>query len=153
MILKQLPYLTSLNCESTSISQSEDENKGEDAEYRFDNIDRLQIYPKLPSKEIICLIKHFPKMIDLYAECEFDDPDLHSILGAIGSNNLAHAQYLRSVTLMKKTGREELINEIISIIDSLKPSLDNQCFSNYSINKGDNQIILRMTPIKSDNSY
>ena len=122
MILKQLPYLTSVNCKSTSISQTEEESKGTDEEYRFDSINRLQIHPKLSSKEIICLINYFPKMINLDATCtcEFYDPDLHSILDAIAFNNLAHAKYLWSVTLTREKEREELINDIISIIEPMK---------------------------------
>lgn len=108
MILKKLPHVTFLSIDAESISEIDDQkNESINADNRFDNIDQLEINAKLPWEVVTYLIKYFPKLIDLHVYCEYLDKILYAILGSFPFNDLAGAEYLRRVNLMKKKEEEE----------------------------------------------
>jgi hypothetical protein len=110
MILKELPHVTYLNINSVSISQIEDENNEDtNAENRFDNIDQLEINAKIPWEGVSCLMKYFPKLLNLHVYCECSDQVFDAIRGSFPLNDLTGVEYLRRVNPIKEEQEKNFI--------------------------------------------
>jgi hypothetical protein len=97
-----------LSIDAESFSEIDDQkNESINADNRFDNIDQLEINAKLPWEVVTYLIKYFPKLTNLHVYCEYLDKVLYTILGSFPFNDLARAEYLRRVNLIKKKEEEE----------------------------------------------
>jgi len=77
-------------------------NEDTNAENRFDNIDQLEINAKIPWEGVSCLMKYFPKVLNLHVYCECQGQALDAIRGSFPLNNLKGVEYLRRVNLMKE---------------------------------------------------
>ncbi|CAF3369705.1 unnamed protein product [Rotaria socialis] len=108
MILKRLPHVTFLTINSESISEFEDgNNESTNVEDRFDNIEQLEINTRIHWERFTRLMNFFPNLINLYVYCCCNDEIVDAIRGSFSLDDLAGAEYIRRVELIKMKEEEE----------------------------------------------
>ena len=111
--LKQSPHVTCLKISSRLVSEIEDEkNKDTDEEYQFDNIEQLEIYEDIPWETVLCLVKYFPKLINLHVYCIILHTDLNDILGSFSFNDAAGTEYFRRVNRIKERNEQDQLKQM-----------------------------------------
>lgn len=113
-VLKQLPYLTFLDIRSEILSEIKDE--ADDNEFdkdRFDNIERLQVCIDVQWEIVSCLLKYFPKLINLHVFGIPSTSELNSMLGSFPLDDAAAGtEYCRWVDRIKQKKDQDILHAL-----------------------------------------